>query len=111
MHDKQWYVDNHRKMWNWIADQIESAHKVECIPLLKNSYAITNGFSIIFDCFACQYKKDSNGSCSKCLFSWGKSEWVGCMDGYYLECMESSDWRKQVALARKIAKLPVRKEV
>lgn len=119
MKDKQWYVDQHRAMWNWIADRIESEQEI-CIdiPSLKDEYCNLHwnefGFLPVDGCFACEYKSVSGKHLCRdsCLFSWGEShKFVHCLDGYYEGLNRCRSWREQAALARKIANLPVREDV
>lgn len=122
MKDKQWYVDQHRAMWHWIADQIEVHKKVCHIGMLKKDYLdLVLKFSEweypSFGCFACEYA--CNNSCDircvdRCLFHWSDDKkFVRCDDesGFYRRLREASTWQEQAALARKIANLPVREDV
>ena len=112
-HDKQWYVDQHRKMWNWIADQIEVNQDV-CLDIteLKSEYCNLHSLFPMLGCFACEYKTGRGLCRESCLFSWGESpKFVHCLDGYYGQVEHKDDWREQAALARKIANLPVREDV
>ena len=113
MKDKQWYVDQHRAMWNWIADQIEKRKQIQDILILKSDWCKSNDVNVKGNCFACQYSYDEDKNCDDgCLFNWSDSDdFVSCFDSYYLECHCVFLWQKQAALARKIANLPVREDV
>lgn len=113
MKDKQWYVDQHRAMWNWIADQIEEERDLRSTSFLKECYLHdVMGLSIdeypAVNCFACEYC--GVRTCEEgCLFNWSEgSKFVRCGKGFFGDCTSTEDWRKQVELARKIANLPVR---
>lgn len=117
MHDKQWYVDNHRKMWNWIADEIEGKKKCVNILKFKTKYCLRVVRLHYSDiprsyCFACEYCDQMRFCRAGCLFNWGEGpQFVCCVDGYYDECKYAETWQEQAALARKIANLPVREDV
>lgn len=116
MKDKQWYVDQHRAMWNWIADQIEKSQKVKNINDLKKRWCKSHKVHPVHDCFSCEYDaRVALVQCKCCLFDWGvpRCEY-SCEDGYYGSCRYlycNDDWKKQAELARKVANLPVREEV
>ena len=113
-HDKQWYVEQHRAMWNWIADKIEATRKLCIVAELKYDWCEFHSLSPEAFCFACEYKSSrKEGFCCRgCLFNWGNSfEFVHCMEGYYERCRLAKTWQEQARLARKIANLPVREEV
>lgn len=100
-------IENHRKMWNWIADAYESemwnriadAYESGVVPSvgqLKQKYLdMTGNENILGNCFLCDYAGSSPGDsnyaydCSKCLLDWGtpsnSSVTEGfCMDRLYL---------------------------
>lgn len=123
MKDKQWYVDQHRAMWNWIADQIEEKKTALSIHNLKREWCEYYKISLRHDCFSCEYDSEHGGNvCEYCLFDWGvdtdscshEDGSYSCEDGCYGECRllcYDNLWEEQAALARKIANLPVREEV
>lgn len=110
-HSKEWYVQKHREMWNWIADQIENEKRVSDIDALKSKWCSEHNISAYNDCLACEY--NTEGYCrTGCLFTWGECfPFVHCVAGYYGECYRCKDWLEQAELARKIANLPVREDV
>lgn len=70
-------IENHRKMWNWIADAYESG-RVSPVRELKHEYLnMTGNKNILGDCFLCDYAGYSSVDCnylydcSKCLLDWG----------------------------------------
>lgn len=114
MKDKQWYVDQHRAMWNWIADTIQVLQYRCFVNGMKRHWCEENHQYASYSCFACEYVGNTDPVVcrKKCPFNWGEcSGFTRCTDGYYAECRDSLDWKKQVELARKIANLPVREEV
>lgn len=110
-------VENHRKMWNWIAD--------ECI---KREYVVGKddyfkAHKIVsrpeYDCYACDFTR---GGCRKCPFLWGSEDIWRCVDvgspydeyrklrqlmlSYYV----LSEYKMASEFARKIANLPINPE-
>lgn len=116
MKDKQWYVDQHRKMWNWIADQIENRKSTQEIFRLKKEYCLAIDEKPKFYCFSCQYDMDdfNDPYCAHCLFDFGGSSApFSCEENtsIYYKCKSAKTWQEQADLARKIANLPVREDV
>ena len=128
-------IENHRKMWNWIADAYESG-RVSPVRELKHEYLnMTGNKNILGDCFLCDYAGSSPADCnyaydcSKCLLDWGtpsnSSVTEGfCMDRLYLNDEDGlygqliglaysneGDFKAKGDLARKIANLPVRSDI
>lgn len=66
-------IAEHRKMWNWLADQYEDGNFVR-----KSYYLKLAGFKegIENDCFCCQYDDNCDpegaGDCSHCPILWNK---------------------------------------
>lgn len=60
-------ISEHRKMWNWIADEIEK-EKRDGIQWLKNKYCAQNNLELRSDCFCCEY---TQRNCSACPDSMG----------------------------------------
>lgn len=108
---KQQAIEGHRKMWNWIADEIEK-RKCECdIPLFKQCYYCENKLTLISNCFCCEYNVGIK-ECLKCPLDW--IETSHCCDNdnsLYYKLTRSESWQEQVDLARKIANLPERVDV
>lgn len=66
---KQKAIEEHRKMWNWIADQYE-AGRVGDIHTMKLEYIIDETEyreRIIHDCFCCEYAVQKSNSAYRCL--------------------------------------------
>ena len=119
-------IEEHRKMWNWIADQHENG---ELSADLKAKYieVFFPGESILHHCFCCEYSRLSDNlfSCDSCPFNWGENLGINshmCIDKYYEDdaCGLYSLWLDEVVygnpinakiLAREIADLPEREGV
>ena len=101
---KQEAVANHRKMWNWIADQIEERKQAINIEELKRRYTQdVYGKTISMDCFCCEYDDEHDGySCSHCPVVWPNRT----CDLLYYVCSKSADYEDQAMIKRKIANLP-----
>lgn len=111
MKDKAWYVEQHRAMWNWIADTIERDKGLLFIGNVESQWCSDHSVYPKLDSFPCEYDKKFGGDCKHCLFKWGELPGIGCADGYWILCCEAETWREQAEIARKIANLPVREEV
>ena len=104
-------IANHRKMWNWIAEEtLKQKRKVE-----KSEYFKAHGITDIppNECYCCEYSADKK--CDDCLIDWG-GEFGGCMSRdtlgdrkglFSLWCVEPN-YTKSAELARQIAELPER---
>lgn len=110
-------IAEHRKMWNWIADQIETLKFTLDIYGYKKEYCSINGCYWISNwCFLCEY---TNNDCNLCPLEWGKSipyqceGEIGdqCNQGLWWKCLKAETWQEQAALARQIANLPERTDV
>lgn len=69
---KEKAIEEHRKMWNWIADQLENG-VVEEVYQLKRRYCKENGFDLMNDCFCCEYNHHFH-NCAHCPLIWGSEE-------------------------------------
>ena len=111
-------IANHRKMWNWIADETERLERVVLKPEYFKEHNIShNDFPVHF-CYCCDFDSQSLSLplCSACPINWGvdteikaccnkKSsykKWVTVVKHY------SDDWKSAAKLAREIANLPER---
>lgn len=110
-------ISEHRKMWNWIADEIEKEKRDQYIEGLKKEYCDREGYYIRSNCFCCEYTKYI---CDYCPIEW-KSEVEDSMcmqkyeedddEGLYALCCNELDWEEQAKLARQIANLPERQDL
>ena len=125
---KQEAVENHRKMWNWIANQIEKDEELKDVIDLKQKYCEIYNHYLLHNCFCCEYCNSFFYlDCSKCPVEWPstasnfmcefkdiESEKNDGCDGLWIECANMLDepeyytWEEQAELARQIANLPER---
>lgn len=108
---KQQAIEGHRKMWNWIADEIERQKSECCIPLLKQCYCYKNKLTLIEDCFCCEYNNHYI-KCQKCPLDWIETSHC-CSEEKSLYCriVWSKSWKEQADLSRQIANLPEKEDV
>lgn len=107
---KQQAIEGHRKMWNWIADEIERGKYVCIIRELKFFYCIANNLILRQNCFCCEYNSGYY-DCSRCPLDW--IETLHCCDNedsLYNRVKDADTWQEQADLARQIANLPERKD-
>ena len=118
-------IAEHRKMWRWIADEIEKQENVLDIWEVKKRYFAKNGMMPIKnDCFLCGYtsRKQYYVKCEECPLDWGHVEgglpcegeaWSDNDEKYGLwwKCVGAKTWQEQAALARQIAELPESEDV
>jgi hypothetical protein len=122
---KEQAVAEHRKMWNWIADQLENG-STSTVGLLKEEYCKINKFNLLEDCFCCEYARMqiNNSNCKSCPILWGSEDNT---DRFYCEYGNNGEmnkglwWIAQIysfkhkyeeaaKIARQIADLPERKD-
>lgn len=124
---KEEAVQEHRRMWNWIAEQYEHGN-MEAVSYLKarylEQYEHGKWSHIDHDCFCCEYdskNRVNENNCSYCPIQWESnvSEYMCCdrfecadNEGLYC-CIEEISYQtgnreKLAKLARKIANLPAR---
>lgn len=105
-------IAEHRKMWNWIADEIEKKNKVLGIWNLKDRYCEIKGFELVlYNCFLCEYTK---ANCVNCPIDWKNDSAMYMCErngGLWVKCRDAETWQEQAALARQIANLPERTDV
>ncbi len=106
-------IRNHRKMWNWIADETEKRD----VKVKKADYFRENG---ITDepytlCYCCEFARQLAFKVKECIFcpiKWGDNANATCCDGckIFLKWITSSagdkDGNSSAQLAREIANLP-----
>lgn len=112
-------IKNHRKMWNWIADQLEKGFYVT-----KSDYFKHHGITSVphCTCYACEYNDQfiMKGGivcpelCAKCPIDWGKhnaGERLLCTyeGSAYQKFTCAQTFEEKAKYAREIANLPVRK--
>ena len=109
-------VTEHRKMWNWIAEQTELYQtcfsKDNYLELMGNT-KLTN------DCFLCQYTvrrwRDEPWStqnyCDYCIGIWSENPEKNCSlttYGAWCQAYRKDDWELAAKYARLIAHLPIK---
>ena len=129
---KEQAIKEHRKMWNWIADQYKNGC-IKYIYEVEQRYIdeCTNYSSdeIESDSFCCEYsnQNDVSDSCDSCPLAWGNvAGYAYCLESYEInedgdgrglyakiadETWDSSeiDFDKVYKLCKQIANLPERK--
>lgn len=92
---KEQAITEHRKMWNWIADQLEEAEKLKNdgnlkssdlydVYKLKRKYVENYGSYILCSCFCCEYEyqqqvrmgDNHKEDCVFCPLLWGTEDKV-----------------------------------
>ena len=108
-------IAEHRKMWNWIADNLESMKM--SVYTLKQMYCNENEWNLLNNCFLCNY---CDQICEKCPLYWGEeveSSTTFCepVDSkVYISWIKADrlstqgDYKEAAKLSRKIANLPVK---
>lgn len=112
MMTKQQAIEEHRKMWNWIADNtLELGVKVP-----KSLYFKANLYPA-FDipknlCFCCEYAYEveyEGLSCHICPIQW-ENDFCLCCGSAFFKWSNEMNYKKAAKLARKIANLPERED-
>lgn len=126
---KEKAIQEHRAMWNWIADKCENWNETEYGSFdrnhtdLKHEYLQNhNKGEIEFDCFCCEYNIKNKHSlwCFCCPIDWGNLKELTshfCLDarienddqGLYSLWCDANDHKRAAELARQIANLPEKK--
>ena len=114
---KEEAVYNHRKLWNWIAEETEKRKEV----VLKAQYFYENGLSYIKnDCYCCEYEQEFlDDDCNHCPILWvsagEKYKYCVAKSSPYMKWTIASeitqDYRECAKYAREIANLPAREDV
>ena len=110
-------IENHKKMWNWIADETERVRykitKKDYMDEFIDSYSdIPEAF-----CYACHYahhwSKGSRACRDNCPFVWerthGPANEIKCHKSIFGDWVDTDpcDWERAAKLARQIANLPL----
>lgn len=96
-------IKEHRKMWNWIADETlkreRKVYKEEYFEHFENRYPERP----IYDCWCCEYAN----RCDKCPVAWGE-DGIACGSSIYKTWFELDNhyFKAAANLARLIAELP-----
>ena len=104
-------IANHRKMWNWIADETEKRKE----SVTKEEYFEKNEIldDVECNCYCCEYGTQKTGisggfvKCKVCPIDW-KFENCECRNPSYNKWKHSYEWESSAKYARQIANLPER---
>lgn len=120
-------IENHRKMWQWIAEETLKREKIVCKEEYLEEYFPNE--VICCDCFCCEYGRqqinlgyDMRYGCKFCPLDWDSSTTVMCCDRFtddddlgwfalWEKITKVLNWQQASELAKIIAELPERKEV
>ena len=101
-------IEEHRKMWNWIAEQtMEHQRKIEMVEYMQVYFPDTY---ILGHCFCCQYIYQMfkwYRNCIYCPVEWGA---ISCENegSVWIKWKNTKDWEKASKYAKQIAELPER---
>ena len=112
-------IANHRKMWNWIADETERLERVVSKSEYFQKHSISHNEAPHNGCYCCGFDLQfrSLPLCGACPINWGvNAEIKSCSDEnspyrkWVIAKHFFNDWKSAAKLAREIANLPERKE-
>ena len=111
-------IANHRKMWNWIADETERLERVVLKPEYFKEHNISHNEVPLYGCYCCEFNLQflTLPICSACPINWDVnieakaccykktpySKWNEVVYNKY------NNWKSAAKLAREIANLPER---
>lgn len=128
-------IQNHRKMWNWIADKYDQGDYTSVVNLKKLYLEHIAGEQISGNCYLSNYAGPSDDfccyafNCERCPLDWGTPENSSITEGFCVDSLyyadesglygtianltETENYCPEDAseLARKIANLPLKKGV
>lgn len=95
---KEQAIQEHRKMWNWIADQYKKCSKADVSNLKRIYLHEKNMEGIHGHCFLCNYAGNNESSygnyafnCDQCLLQWPVPEDSNIEDGYCVDKYNLND--------------------
>lgn len=104
-------IANHRKLWNWLADETERRRSVVGPSAYFNAIGVPEGDRPFLYDYCCGYDNIvGNGNCNSCPIEWPTGKcWY--KNGLHTQWSHTGgdwggDWRKAAELARRIANLP-----
>lgn len=121
---KQEAIENHRKMWNWIADEtFKRRLAVSKVNYFEENKTEENLIPHL-DCYCCEYscRYDCDGeeelNCENCLFTWGTEkdrnsffcEGERALYHEWKRALMRGDYDCAACLARQIAELPEKED-
>lgn len=103
-------VENHRKMWRWIAEEtLREKRKVYKYEYLLKLYGHQYEYDdICNECFCCEYASQfTNDECHICPVVW-PTGFCGARDGLYAKFVDTKSLKQRAEIARVISELPER---
>ena len=108
-------VREHRKMWNWIADETEKLERIVLEDDYFEEYRIQYSNQPLCQCYCCEYTCKEDRNCQYCPIVWVGIEQSYCVclnpDSQYKKLDGCCDWQEAAELARQIANLPERPDM
>lgn len=102
-------IREHRKMWNWIADETlrlkRKVEKSEYFETFKKEYKIKP----MSECWCCEFNNQRH--CKNCIIDWGDGAYCTTVShrlSAFMLWANSCNYKKAARYARKIAELPER---
>ena len=116
---KKQAVEEHRKMWRWIAEETEKQEKVVGKEEYLNLYY--PDIELEYACFCCEYALQQGGFCIDCPIDWdSECDEYMCIDktdfkddnlyALWNRACGAENWKEAAKLAREIAELPESEE-
>lgn len=104
-------IENHRKMWHWIADETEKREE----KVIKEDYFKEHPELEVpyLNCYCCEYNiQNHRNFCNeKCIIAWSDDGcFYHCKSEYSKWVYENIDVLRAANLARQIANLPERSD-
>lgn len=98
-------VENHRKMWRWIAEETLKRQR----KVFKDEYLYLAYEDITNECFCCEYVSQfTNEACAICPITWPNGR-CGGANGLYAKFIHAESLKQRAELAYIISELPERK--
>ena len=98
-------IEEHRKMWNWIADETEK-QKI-CVYEEDYFHDIYPNTSVRNNCFLCEYAAYNFPVCRKCPLDFCTEYCTnaGSAFRFWISSLQACDWKSAAKYAREIANL------
>lgn len=111
---KEQAIAEHRKMWNWIADETEKKKRKITEHDYFKTHSIVSANRPFGECYACEYGAELTDSdlfqdiCRLCPLDWGgRADDCMCINVFcYGEWFYTNNWKEAAELARRIAEVP-----
>ena len=119
---KEQAIEEHRKMWRWIAEETEKRQWiVDKDDYIKQYFPDKHIYN---NCFCCAYGDEQDkhgdfrsGMCTYCPIEWKsksnhfmcvRKEFVSDNKGLFRLWADTADWKESAKIAKQIAELPER---